>query len=801
MFRNYFKIAVRNLRKNKGYTVINLLGLTIGIVCCILIMLYIYDELSFDRFHTHSERIYRIVDSETSPDQVERHYGITAAPVGPTMEEEFPDVINSARLITFGRHTVQNGDIKFYEEYLVGEPSLFEIFDLEFVAGDPHTALQAPETAVLSEEMARKYFGDADPIGKTLSSDRNHELQITGVVALPHNSHLQFDMLISFATFANIEQFREYLERWDVQAFTTYVLLNEHNNMPATQEKLPDMLATHSAASAEVDRRLALQPLADIHFGSAHIEYDRNAGKGEMAYIYIFGAIAMFIVLIACINYMNLATARSFNRATEVGLRKVVGAQRSQIIGQFLSESILFSLLALILAFVIVQNILPLFNSFTGKEMQLDIGQNSVLLISLVCLTLFVGMAAGSYPAFYLSNLAVVRVLKGKLRAGSGQALLRRGLVVVQFALSIIMIVSTLVVFNQMNYVRNKRLGFNQEHLVVVDINSGAARSNFQTIKTEFARHNDVRSVSVSSRVPGEWKSLQEIEALPAGASEAEARTMIFLGVDSDFLRTFEIELLTGRNFLPDRSTDTTAVLLNETAAGMLGGESVLNKTIVLQQSDSRLPVRVIGIVKDFHVRSLHEKIGPVVLGHSHAPLDNIDYFTARISGNDIPKTLEHLRHVHEKFDQVTPFEYHFLDQQIARFYAEDRRVGTLFGIAAGLAIFVACLGLFGLAAFTAEQRTKEIGVRKVLGATVPQIVFLLSKEFSKLVLIALIVAAPLAFIFARNWLEEFAYQTEIGPTIFVAAGLLALMVAWVTVSFQAVKAALANPVDSLRYE
>ena len=801
MIKSYLTIAFRNLRKQRAYSLINLVGLAIGISCSILILSFIYDEFNFDRFHSKTDRIYRIVDSEVSPDQGEQHYGITSAPVGPAMQAEFPEVINSARFIRLGRHTVQNGDLKFYEEYFSGEQSLFEIFDFDFVFGDKEHALDEPNAVILSEETARKYFGDEMPIGKTLSSDRGHELKVTGVVNIPHNSHLKFDLMFSFLTLTSNPRFAPFMDRWDIQGFATYILLDEQNDAQGVQTKLPPLLKRNQPESSKIDRQLALQPLSDIHFKSEHIEADRNHAKGELAYVYILGAIAIFIVLIACINYMNLATARSFHRAAEVALRKVVGAQRRQLIGQFLTESVLLTVMALLLAFVIVQNTLPAFNAFTGKELSLDFGTSGLSLLSLVLLTFTVGMISGSYPAFYLSRLAIVRIIKGEFKTGSRKSFLRRGLVIVQFGLSIIMIIATLVVLNQMNFVQSKRLGFNQEHLLVVDINSGAARGNFQSIKNEFLRYPEIRSVSVTSRVPGEWKNLVEIEARPAGASEEDLRTMIFFGVDQDFLNTFEVELLHGRNFLESMTTDTTAVLVNETAADMLGGDLILNKGIVLQRSEESLALHVIGIVKDFHFRSLHEQIGPLVLGHSHNAIQSIDYFTARISGHDIPKTLDHLQQVHERFDSVTPFEYHFLDQQIENFYAADQRLGQLFGIAAGLAIFIACLGLFGLAAFTAEQRTKEIGVRKVLGASVPQIVFLLTKEFSRLVMIALVLAAPVGYIFARSWLQEFAYHSTIGPEIFLAAGLLALIIAWVTVGFQAIKAAISNPVDALRCE
>ena len=799
MLKNYLKISIRNLIKYKAYSLINLLGLTIGLASCLLISLYVFDELNFDRFHSKADRIYRIVASEASPDQGERHYGITSAPVGPAMEAEFPGVVNSARLNALGRHTVQNGDIKFYEQYLTGEQSLFEIFDFEFVYGDREHALEEPNTVVLSLETARKYFGEGTPIGKILSSDRGHELKVTGVLNIPHNSHLQFDAMISFATFATNPRLAPYLERWDVQGFTTYLLLNEQNDIRSVQSQLPALLNRNLTENSDVARKLTLQSLSDIHFMSAHIEADRNAAKGEMAYIYILGAIAIFILLIACINYMNLATARSVNRATEVGLRKVVGAQRNQLVGQFISESMLMSFAAFLLAYALAQNILPQFNSFTGKDLSFDLSNVGQLLFGLVSITFIVGLASGSYPAFYLSKIPIVSVLKSKFKSGSRANSLRRSVVVTQFVLSIIMIVATLVTFNQMSYIRNMNLGFNKNQLVVVDINSGEVRSSFASMRNEFLQNPNVHSVSVTSRVPGEWKNILEFEVIPQGATETDARTMTFFGVDSHFLETFEVALAAGRNFIETMTTDTTAVLINEAAAKVFGWDDPINKTFTIPTRN--FEAHIIGVVNDFNFRSLHEKIGPLTLGHSHNPIHSIDYFTSKIASVDIPATIRSLKEIHKKYDKVTPFEYHFLDQQLANFYKSDQRVSALFSMAAGLAIFIACLGLFGLAAFTAEQRTNEIGVRKVLGATVAQIILLLSKEFTKLVIIALFIAVPIAYFASNKWLQEFAYHIDIGLGTFLIAGLLVLIIAWSTTAYQAIKAALTNPVDALRYE
>jgi len=800
MLKNYFKISLRNLRKYKVYSAINLLGLAVGIAVCILILLYMFDELNFDRFHEKADRIYRIVETRKSVDQGEQHFGITAAPVGPIMVNDFPEVLNSARLIRLGRVALLTESSNFYEEFLLSDQNLFEIFDFEFIQGNPETALIEPNSIVITATLAQKYFGDSNPLDRNLKTDRGFDLKVTGVLKdPPHNSHLQFDLLISMSTIFSQEGWRPYLEDWHTIGFITYVLLNERNEAEHVQALIPSFLYKYRGEESGRETEIRLQPLSDIHFYSGRLESDRNAYKGDIGYLYIFGILAGFILLIACINYMNITTARSTTRESEIGMRKVVGASRAQIVRQFLSESVLQAFLAFILGIIIVQSVLSAFNSLTGKKISLDYMLNEGLIFTMIAMVLLVGLISGSYPALYLSRIQFTKILGGKFRSTSSKSIFRHVLVVSQFALSIIMIVATLTVFKQMNFIRNKNLGFNKEHLVVVDINSQAARESFREIKHEFKQNSHVEHVSATSRVPGEWKYLIELEIVPEGGSEFDSKTMNFFGVDSDFLSTFEVTLVEGRNFIETMTTDKTAVLLNETAVKTLGWQSPLGKKI--RVPDENFEGRVIGVVKDFHFRSLHESIGPLVLGHSHNPFQSIDYFNARISGTDIPGTIRYLKNVHEKYDKTTPFEYRFLDQQLENFYVSDRRIGHLFGIAAGLAILLACLGLFGLAAFTSRQRTKEIGVRKVLGASVSQIILLLSGEFVKLVFIALIIASPLALIFAKRWLQEFAYQTNITVSIFLFAGIIAFMIALIAMSYQAIKSALANPADSLRYE
>ncbi len=804
MFSNYFKIALRNLKKNPGYSVINIAGLAIGLACCVLILLYVQDELTFDLFHQQAGRIYRLVTTQKSPEQGERHFPSVMGPVAPALLAEFPEVSKTVRIRErqgMGRFTVRYGENRFYEgDYLLAEPSFFEIFDFKLLQGDPQTALTLPSALVITETAARKYFGDENPVGKTLAIERYGDFKVTGLLQdPPRNSHLDFSMLLSFATLEANPRWKQYIDSWESDSFITYVLMREKIDIAAFNTKLAALTQKHLNAEQRNAVQLSLQSLRDIHFHSAHLEFDRNSRKGEITYIYIFSAIALFVLLIACINYMNLATARSMKRAREIGMRKVVGARQAQLIGQFLGESILLSCLGLFFAVVGVELALPAFNAFADKNLALDFFSNGWLVLGLFLLVFGVGIVSGSYPAFYLSQLHPSLVFKGAIKSGGSVSQLRRGLVVAQFALSIIMIVSTIVAYRQIDYIRTKNLGFNQEQLVVVDINSGNTRRNFASIKNEMLKVAAVKNVSVSSRVPGEWKNLSQIEVMPEGVAAAAMHSMYFLGIDAEFLATFEMNLAAGRNLSNEMGTDTSAVIINEAAARLLGWESPLGMELRVPAENYR--VRVVGVVKDFHFQSLHEKIAPLVLGHWNNPIREIDYFTARVATSNLSATVAALQKVHEQFDQVTPFEYNFLDERLNDFYQADLRVGKIFGASATLAIFIACLGLLGLAAFIAEQRTKEIGVRKVLGASAGNIVYLLSKDFTKLVLLATIIASPLAYWALQRWLQNFAYHIALGPGTFLLAGCGALLIALFTISFQALRAALTNPVEALRYE
>jgi len=802
MLRNYVKIALRNLRKNPAYAMINVAGLALGIACCTIMLLYVREELTFDAFHQKAERIYRLTETRQSPEQGERHFPYTKGPVGPTLVADFPEIVSAVRMRDrqgAGRFTVRAGEQRFYEgDHLIAEASFFEVFDFKLVQGEAASALQDPLSVVLTETAAQKYFGDQNPMGQVLNLERIGDCKVTGILQdPPANSHIDFSMLISFATLEAVPGWKRFIDSWESDSFITYVLAQRPLEVEAFNAKLPAFFQKYRGANPAQAHALKLQPLAEIHFHSAHLEFDRNRAKGQIAHVYIFGLIAFFVLFIACINFMNLATAAAMKRAKEIGMRKVVGAHKRQLLGQFLGESLLLAGLALLCAIALVEFVLPVFNALADKKLALHLIADPVQLASLLGLGLLIGLVAGSYPALYLSRLRPALMFKEENKTGGAR--LRRGLVVAQFALSIIMIVATLAARKQLEFIRTKNLGFNQDQLVVIDINSRNTRSRFAAIKNAMRKIPAVQSVSVSSRVPGEWKNLTQIEAAPEGAAETELRTMYFLGIDEDFLRTFEMNLVAGRNLSGAMGTDTSAILINETAARALGWEEPLNRELRVPAENYR--ARVAGVVKDFHFQSLHEPIAPLVLGHWNNPVSAIDYFTARIESANLPQTLAALQKVHEQFDQVTPFEYNFLDERLHDSYQTDMRVGKIFGAAATLTIFIACLGLLGLAAFTAEQRTKEIGVRKVLGASLGNIMLLLSKDFARLVLLATLLASPIAYLALQKWLQNFAYRITLGFETFLLAGLLALFIALLTVGYQALKAALANPVAALRYE
>lgn len=808
MFSNYIILAIRTIRRQKAYAAINILGLAVGLACCIFILFYVNDELNFDAFHKSSDHIVRIGETESRPGREVQYVGFTAGAVGPLLVEELPEVISSVRLAgrqVMGRRTLERGETRFYEEeFFFTDPTFSEVFDFEWEQGDPETALKEPFSVVLTERAAEQYFGSQNPMGETLTMEQWGELTVTGVMANPpRNSHLDFKFLISLSTIDSNVRWKAWYESWRSSGLSTYLLLREDVVLADLEEKVDQVITQFQSPEFAEWRQVSLQPLRDIHFGSAHIDVEENWREGNTAYLYIFSIISLFILLIACFNYINLATAQAMKRAREVGVRKALGARREQLFSQFLGESTVLTLVSMGLALVLVYVGLPFFNTIAGKDIVFSVLSRWEIILALGGLLIFVGIAAGSYPAFFLGKFVPVRVLKGEATKSVSALRVRQGLVVTQFTLSICLLIATFVIGNQLEYVQNRNLGFNKEAILAVDINSGDARSSFETMKREFASHASVNSVSVSSQVPGDWKTIPQVDVNNNAESADALQRMYFIGADEDFLSTYEIELASGQNFSGSFGLDSTSAIINETAAQALGIQSAGDHFIEIPQADDEptYRVQVIGIVKDFHFQSLHEEIAPLIVGYRSNPIDVIDYYSIRVQMSGIEETLAHLRGVGEAFDPTHPFEYNFLDERLNDFYVTEHRVSRLFNLAASFSIFIACLGLLGLASFMAGQRTKEIGVRKALGASVFDMVVLLSKDFVRLVCVALLVASPLAYFAMTRWLEDFAYAVSVDLWLFPLAGFLTVLVALLTVSYQSIKAATANPIDALHYE
>jgi len=678
----------------------------------------------------------------------------------------------------------------------MADQEFFNLFDFEFVSGDRATALSQPSSIVLTESMVKKYFGNEDPMGQSIYENRRGDLLVTGVLKdLPSNSHLQFDMLLSMDKVD--EGFDEYLSNWGRIGTFTYLTLSKGANVEDISKKLSIFLEGKMGEDGE-NIGLYLQHLFDIHFESGIIEYSTDSNKGELKYVYFFIAIGVFVLLIACINYINLATARAMQRAREIGGRKASGAQREQLIAQFLSESTVIALLSFVLAIGLVDLMLPYFEVITQRE-ELAVSFSNVLLLQFG-ITAVIGLLSGIYPALYLSNLKPTVVLTGVSNVGKSGELFRRTLVIGQFSLSIFMIIATIVVYQQLSYITQLDLGFKKDHIVVVDINHGNVRSKFEEMKTEFSKNPNVVNVAASSRVPGEWKNINEVYIEEAN-NPSDSIISYYMAFDEDMISTYDFALKFGNNFSGQRSSDSTKVILNEAAVRALNlPDNPIGSVIKVNRTDDT-EYTIIGVVEDFNFQSLHSKIAPLLIGYWNAPIRVIDYFSIKISGQNMTETIAHITKVHEMFDDATPIEYHFLDEQIATFYQNETRAGRVFLIGAVLVVFIACLGLFGLASFMIQKRTREIGIRKVLGASTRGIYVLVSTSFLKQVLLAWIIAAPLAYFAMSAWLNLFTYNTGFDPMTILIAGFSACFVAMVTVSYRSITASLSDPVKTLKCE
>ena len=798
MFKNYLRIALRILKRYKAYSFINIAGLAIGLACCLLILLYVRYERSYDRYHENADHIYRVVE-ELDMFGNKRHMAITPAPFAPAMKHEFPEVKDAVRFMkgnfSKGKVLVSHGTDSYYEDkWYFADNSVFGIFTFPLIKGDPKSALKEPFTVVISQEKARKYFGDEDPMGKILTlNDRYSQSDFTvkGVLKdIPKNSHFRFDFLASFATME--KRFSEWVQNWFNHMYYTYLLLDESLSSEVLEGKFTALVKKHTGQQAGDALKPHLQPLTAIHLHS-HLESEIEANS-DAVYVFIFAAVALFILMIACINFMNLATARSAYRTREVGMRKVVGARRSQLVRQFLGESVLFSFIALPLAVVMMELLLPAFRAFTDRDLRFNYLNNWPILFILIGITLVVGLISGIYPALFLSALKPIKVMKGKLSLGARGISLRRGLIVFQFAVSIILIIATGIILSQVRYIRTTNLGFNKDQVLVLNIKDKELSTKHEVIKAELLKNPSILDITASSGIPGKishhWffstEGLQERKDLPS---------MWVMMVDHDFIRTLGMEIVQGRDFSRSFTTDEKeAIILNESAVKKYGWQSPLGRNIKTENKNGY----VIGVVKDFHFKSFYQQIESVMIYISPA---YFEFMSVRVAADKIPETIAFLKIEWKELAPNRPLDYFFLDDDFDKVYRQEERAGQIFGYFSILAVFVACLGLFGLAAFTAEQRTKEIGIRKVLGATTSNIVTLLNKEFIRWVLVANLIAWPVAYYAMNRWLLSFAYRTSIGPGIFAFSALAAVLIALLTVSSQAIKAAVANPADALRYE
>jgi len=807
MFKNFFKIAIRNLWKNKGFSAINIIGLATGLATCLLIILYVLDELSYDRYNKNAERIYR-VDNEIK--FAENYFDLSVAPanMGPAMAKELPAIEKMTRLRWYGGFSVKKGTENLKEGRVgYADSSLFDVFTLPMLAGDPKSALRDPHSLVITETIAKKYFNRIDVVGKNLLINDTGNYKITGVIKdIPAQSHFYFDFFVPLSENPDSRN-----DNWLSNNYSTYVLLKKNTDVALFEKEVNKLLVRYAGpqlkqvANISFEQfvkngdyiRSSLMPLTKIHLHSN--KTGELWGNGSIQFVYIFSAIALFILLIACVNFMNLSTARSANRAKEVGVRKVLGSVRKHLIGQFLTESVLISFIALIIAILIAWLMLSYFNQLSGKSITVHSLFNSWMMISLVGLMLAVGLLAGSYPAFFLSSFQPIVVLKGKLSTGLKRSWLRNGLVVFQFFISISLIIGTIVIYNQLNYIRNKDIGFDRNQVLVIN-NTSVLGEHAKTFRDELLQINGVKSATMSSFTPVNYSRSNDAFFASPTIDPKSGVSMQNWTVDENYLSTLDIKLLQGRNFSEQFATDSSAMLINESAARFLGGKDLINKKlyrIADIQTKKTVEYHVIGIIKDFNFSSLRDVVSPLCL---LLQKDNGN-ISVRISTANIPSVINQIKTKWQSMSTDHPFDYEFMDEQFNNLYTTEQRTGNIFIVFAILAILIACLGLFGLVTYAAEQRTKEIGIRKVLGASIPGIVTMIAKDFLKLVFIASVLAFPIAWWAMHKWLQDFAYRVGISWWVFVIAGLAAVSIALITVSFQAIKAAVANPVKSLRTE
>ncbi len=788
MFKNYFKTAWRNITRHKAYSALNIAGLAIGMACSILILLWVQDELSYDRFNTNADQLYRLTANAG-----DFKAAVSPAGMAEGLQSEMPEIKATVRLSKPSTNLLQVGERKFEENRIFYADSNFlQVFSYKLVKGNPVTAMQRPDAILITEDMAKKYFGEEEALGKIIKKDNNENCTVTGILAnVPSNSHLQFDVIFPMSSIADKDDDLKNKE-WGAFNFYTYLQLDKNITLSSASfsQLIPHIEKIYKSHFSEIKIDFQLQPLTDIHLHS-DLQIDLP-GKGNIQYVNILFIVALFIIAIACINFMNLATARSARRAKEVGLRKVVGAGRTQLVIQFLSESIIISFLSLLFAIGIVYLLLPAFNQLAEKTLTINL-LDGKLLLSLVGIALATGILAGSYPALFLSNFKTIKVLKGKLTFGGGNLLFRNGLVVTQFVVTIILLVGTAVVYKQLNFIKDKNLGFDKSNLLYMPL-TGDMWNKQQALKTSLLQNPLTSNYSIISDLPTALVT-GDINVMWEGKDPKSQVVIPSINVDEHFTDVFKIKILNGRSFSPQFKGDSSNYVINETAVKLMGMtvENAVGKSL----SFSGVKGTIIGVVKDFNFKSLQYTIDPLVLCISRGG----GIVMLRTPPGNTEASIKALGEISQQLNPSYPFTYNFLDKDIDNLYRGEQQMGSIFNLFAFLAIFISCLGLYGLSAFMAEQRTKEIGIRKVLGASIFNIVYLLSSNFTKLIIIAVFIAVPISWLAINNWLNGFAYHIAIGWTIFFVASVVALLIAWGTVSYESIKAAIANPVKSLRSE
>jgi len=808
MFSNYLKITLRNLKKHKVYSFINIAGLALGLTFAILILTYIRYEFSYDRFHKNADDIYRVISKNDNAWAGSLWWNATAGVLKSVLLENCPEVENAARLclwkgiIDLRGLFSADGVSHFEEDIYMVDPEFLEIFSFPLAAGDPDTALNEPFSILLTQDTAKKYFGRENPVGRVINADNTYDYTVTGILQnVPENSHVKFDILISFSTIYAFPEGKEgHVEGWGSQNYVTYLQLAEGANPANIEARLPALIK--KIRGERFKNSYYLDPMTRIHLHSQiNLDLETNS---DIRYIYLFSAIAFFILLIACFNYMNLSTARSTARLKEVGIRKVVGADRRQLILQFLSESLLFTGLALFLSLLLVRLLLPVFGRFVERDLDFHLLSGNGTLVALIAgLTLLVGTVAGSYPAFFLSAFKPVNVIKGTFQAGSKRPFrIRNILVIFQFTISIILIVCTFTIYSQLNYIKNRDLGFRKDHIVAVRVQDNHLRGHYEPLQRELMQYARILDVTVSDDLPstirggggGEWEGEKPGDIDP---------NLYNTFVGYNYLDFYDLKLAAGRNFSLLHATDKNAYILNETAVKAIGWDNPIGKKFKLWKDWGT----VIGVVEDFHFFPLHQKIEPVVISLVYEGDDEYllkyartNYLSIKIESADIAGALAFIEKTYKKYTEY-PFDYTFLDERINSMYRSEQRLGKSFISFSLMAVFIACLGLFGLASFTAEQKTKEIGIRRILGASVPAMVVMLVRLFLRWLLLSSLLSCPIAYTIMKRWMINFVYRTDIQIWIFLAAPALTALIAILTVGFQSVKAAVANPAECLRYE